>query len=236
MAKKPFDRFATQTDALGNAKRILWDWVIRPGDPIDDPQDLADIEVMVRNHPNSAGIIGPGVKYHCVMGHSRGSFGFRTVRKDGTVDAWSYKTAITGKYRSDRELIHSALRWEVRDFIEAARKRWLAEHGPLDDSDFRHAHHGIPWPFSRIVRYFLKFELLTSIEEIAIEKPMVDGQEVVGAWQLRDREQAERWRDFHNSRAVIKFLNDAVHERISSKNTTARRDLDDDDDFEGVTE
>lgn len=236
MPKKSFDRFATQTDALANAKRILWKWVIKPGEPINDPQDLADIEAMIRNHPNSAGIIGPGVKYHCVMGHSRGSFGFRTVRVDDTVDAWSYRTAITGKYRSSDELIRNALRWEVQGFVEAARKRWLSEHGPLNDSDFRHAHHGRPWPFKRIVAHFIEDELCASIEEIEIEKAVVDGEEVIGAWQLKDPTLAERWRTFHNSRANIKFISDAVHERITGKNATVRKDLDDDDDFEGVTE
>src|SRR5690606_28705937 len=113
MPKKPFDRFPTQGQALENARSILWKWAAYPGEPIDDPRDLADIEAMIGNHPNAVGIIGPGVRLHCVMHDDRGSSGFRTIRTDGTVDAWSYRTAITGKYRSDRELIHNALRWDV---------------------------------------------------------------------------------------------------------------------------
>ncbi|MEX2374426.1 MAG: DUF3223 domain-containing protein [Dehalococcoidia bacterium] len=234
---KAFDRFRTQGEARKNAQRLLRQYEDTPGEPITHPQDVADIDAMVRNHPHAEGIVGPGVRHHCVLPDAQSSRGFRTIRVDGTDDAWSYKTAITGRYPSNKTRVLGVLRWEVREDLDEARREWLRGPGAfVADTDMREAHHGKPWPFNRIIKHFLYDEFLDNFEQVGFEKLVIDGDERVGVYVLADRKFAARWREFHKARANIKFIAKSTHSRISGKNTSYRATLEDDDDFEGVTE
>lgn len=198
-------------------------------------KDAEFITALLLMHPHAAKIIGPGIDYHYVAQddtRSRDGWGFRTVRIDGTEDAWSMHNALNAKMPTDEARAKVALRREVDDWC----KREVAKYdrGPhggtcyrtgepiLDDHD-TDIHHAGDWPFHQVVIEFMRDERL-GWSDIKVEDPCDSrGRVLTGVRCLVDRELAERFVAYHAERAQIVRVLKADHKEETKEEGERRR-------------
>lgn len=196
-------------------------------------KDAEVITALVRMHAHVDKIIGPGIAYHYVAPDDTGSangWGFRTVRADGTEDVWSFNNALNGKQPSPEQRAKQALRWEVEPWCQKAGAAFDADvfggacyitgKKILDNHDSE-LHHAGDWPFWRIVREWMLDERL-GWDDVKVENARDGRRELVGIFQLADRDLAQRFIEFHAERADIVRVLKGVH-KVETKAESERR-------------
>lgn len=209
-----------KTAKTKNAKRILRDYEERYGVPITGA-DAEFVTYILQKHPSFESKIASveNIDHHVVRPIDRGSRGFRTKRRDtGMEIEWSYITAVDGKKPSSETKVKKAFRGEVDPWIEKAGAAYDAgifggvcylSNKIITDPLNTELHHHGDWPFWRIVREFVLDENL-GWDNIAVENRKELSRELVGVFQLVDRELAARWVEHHAEHAeIVRVLKDA---------------------------
>jgi hypothetical protein len=165
---------------------------------------------LVAGHYHADQLVGCGVQTIKVEANAFGYKGFEVVRVDGSQQAWSFHHAIyppkTGDHDMALAAIRSAFRAEIYDQVSAFKSAVVGKGGrcpvsgkPLlwETTDVDHVQ-----PFAELLQEFL--------QEIGVSMPSVEVQQIqgglAGAYKLSNQAFAQRWREWHQRKAVFQAL------------------------------
>lgn len=131
------------------------------------------------------------------------SFVIHIKKKDGTVDDVSWLSCVTGKPRSAKQLLHSALRYSIEPQIQQYRDSISLDQCVLCQSSTNGTPH---------IDHFVQFEQLVHDFYQTITIPVPNEVDAVNDYSGRrcfkstDQTFQELWEDYHRKHASLRVL------------------------------
>lgn len=184
---------------------------LKANDRVTDPNDIAFLHSLLRNHPNQLEKIGVGFEaFVCTESWMFGGHrNFGVLRTDGSIEKFGWKQCLNPSSR--RAIVHDALRTTIQDqsiFVWENYKRTTPENlrdCPITGNKVtqeRHAiDHGNDMPFVKIADDFIS-EYRIDIAKMKLEK---HHYREVFTWPS-DPVIRKRFQDYHSQKAQLKVL------------------------------
>jgi hypothetical protein len=201
--------FPTKAAATEHFKTILHRQEL--GTRMTDP-DATELLWLLERHPGYDRKVGAGIDYFFVRSNPEwpSQICFHLARVDGTSTDFSYLKCIDGKNLSHLSQAFRAMRAEVSEDIQDAKRRYFDENGgkvPCTVTgewltfDECHADHAPPRTFNTLARAWLAAKGIEPDHTFVIDS--TDNQ-----YQPRMRDPAliTEWRTFHHKMAVIRIV------------------------------
>ena len=181
--------------------------------PIDYYGGGWELALLLERHPDSVRKIGDGIDYFYVAMTGAGTPAFHFKRTDGSVEHFSFYTAVKGQDPTPKSQVTTALRNSMRaelsnqkaEYIRSNIKDGLVEchvRGDWIDPADAQLDHAEPMTFEAIVEHFVRGHLELHYDEIVLA-PKRDGQ--YGS-HIADEALLNEFAKYHNRVARLRLI------------------------------
>jgi len=211
--------FRTKGDAVKSVQHVLHN---APVGELLSGDDLELALALLDRHPLRADKLAGGIAGVSVLMNNEGyvARGFHIVRPDGSTKDFSYRVALDRK--SKEPTVQQACQMAVLPDTTAYRYARLAAgaercdvSGELLTPETTHVDHAGEWPFRRIVKEFVEW----AVQERRSLRLVESG---VCTVEFADPQMTEDFRAFHNARAVLRLVTQAVNQSWEREATTRK--------------
>lgn len=157
---------------------------------------------LIKRHPDGESkihnVVDFAIQYDKM---NKAAFMLSIIRSDGEVDTISWIHCVTGKHKSPKDMLNSALRSTIGDQILAFKNNLQSTCCELctkDTSDY-HIDHVVQ--FVKLTTHFLKINGSPPTEFA----PTTDGTNR-SAFRMVDQEFSDAWSEYHKEHAVLRVL------------------------------